>query len=433
MASENSAESRERKSDGNETLPETGRHDQLLSPMGCQYLELQPLETNVLAAATMAPRAQKFEPGKLLSQVEKIREAEKLRVMECRRSLAWEMELDELESLLLHLGCSEPARGYPLDDAIWQNPIIAPVLHVFQESRRAHDNPVVIDKKQEIRLILEMHEHQCGLTRPEFPCAIDEALHYCSGISSQSISPLKQAFKDLQTHSEWELSNANKRGRSITRNHPLRRKNTSFPLPTSFLQSDWMEKSAENSIRIIGEAELATLLLHFGNFWNLAQSHYLAAHEVKSEADSRRVAALKKTDKTGVTNRERDRWLECAKAFAKKYGKGMQVGRGSSLKSSSIIDDFTIEYRRKKGAPAGDLVKALFQTILGAKDDLDVTPGIIKQRAIESLGKRKSVPFKALTDEAIHEVAEVLLMKTKTKRPTSTQRKRTRRETNKTS
>lgn len=433
MPSENSAKSRERKSDGNKTLPETGKYEQLLSPMGCQYLELQPLETNVLAAATMAPRAQKFEPGNLLSQVEKIRQAEKLRVMDCRRSLAWMMELGELESLLLHLGCSELARGYPLDDAIWQNPIIAPALHVFQESRRADGNPVVIDKEQEIRLTLEMHEHQCGLARPEFPCAIDEALRYCSGVGSQSISPLKQAFKDLHTHSERELSNANRRGRSITRNHPLRRKNTSLPLPTSFLPSNWMEKFAEDSILISGEAELATLLLHFGKFWILEQSHYLAEHEANSEADSRRVAALKKTGNSGVNNRERNRWLMCAKAFARQRGKIMPAGGVNSSKVIPIIEDFITEYCSIKGAPDRDLVKALFQSILGAKDDLDVTPGIIKQRAIENLGKRNTPPFRALTDETIHDIAGVILVKSSTKRPTSTPTKRTRRGTNKTS
>ena len=427
------AKSEELNKDGNAAFTRPDKHRTSLGTLASRYLELRPSENNILAAATMAPRQSKLEPNKLLALVEKIREAEEMRVIDKRRSLAWEMELNELESLLLHLGCSEPCRGYPLDDPIWQNALIAPALFVYQESRRADDNPVKVDKDQQVRLLLEMHEHHCGLARPEFPCAIDDALRYCCGISSQSLSPLKQAFKDLQSHSEWEVSNANNRGRSLAKKHPLKRKNTSIPLPTSFLPSTWMGSFSKNQILIFEEAELATLLLHFGNFWTMAQSHYLAADEAKREADIRRVAALKKTGSTGVANRERDRWLKCAKVFVRKHGIIMQEGRGNASKVISTVDEFISEYCSKRGAPAGELVKALFQTILGVKDDLDLTPGIIKQRAIESLGKRTSVPFKALTDDAIHEVAEVVLMKTRTKRPTSTPRKRTRRETNKTS
>ena len=396
--------SSEAKKEGNAFPIEPTKHVTPLSALARQYLELLPSETNVVAAATMAPRSSKFEPSKLLSQVEKIKEAEKLRVMDCRRSLAHEMELNELESLLIHLGCSEPCRGYPLDDPIWRDPIVAPALHVYQESRRADDDPVVSDKEQKTRLILEMHEHLCGLTRPEFPCTIDDALRYCSSTDSQSIPPLKQAFKDLQAYSKRELSN----GRSITRNHPLRKKHTSLPLPTSFLPSNWMEKFAEDSILTYDEAELATLLLHFGNFWALAQSHYLAEHEAKREADSRRAAALKKTRNAGVNNRERGRWLKCAKAFAKQHRKTIPAGVDNYSEVISIIKNFTTEYCSNNGAPDGDLVKALFRTILGAKDDLDVTPGTIKQQAIESLGKRNSTPFKALTDEAIQEIADII-------------------------
>jgi|694.fasta_scaffold110264_1 hypothetical protein len=410
-------------------LMEPDKQKTPLGTLAIRYLELRPSENNVLAAAAMAPRLSNFEPHKLLTLVDEIWGAEEKRVSDKRRSLAEDMELDELEALLFHLGCFETSHGYPPNDPVWQNDHIAPALFVYQESRLADDNPVKIDMDLRHQILLEKHERQYGLTRPNFPSALDDALRYCCGDNDHPVAPLRQAFKDLQSYSEWQVSNANNRRGSSAKKRPFGKKNA--PVPTTFLSSTWMTKFSKNPIGILEEAELSALLWHFGNFWKTEKSHYLAADDVRKEANSRRVAVLKKVGNTGVNTRERNRWLKLTRAFVKEHGAIIQEGDDS--KFISTLDAFIIKFRSKNnGAPDGDLIKALFRTILGVKGDVNVTPSI-KQRAIESLGKRGSAPYKSLTDEAIREIADVLLTKPRAKRVTKTSRKHTLKGTKKTS
>jgi hypothetical protein len=402
-------------------LMEPDKQKTPLGTLAIRYLELRPSENNVLAAAAMAPRLSNFEPHKLLTLVDEIWGAEEKRVSDKRRSLAEDMELDELEALLFHLGCFETSHGYPPNDPVWQNDLIAPALYVYQESRLADDNPVKIDMDLRHQALLEKHERQYGLTRPNFPCALDDALRYCCGDSDHPVAPLRQAFKDLHSYSEWRVSSANTRGRSPAKRHPLEKKNA--PEPTTFFSSTWMTKFSKNQKEILEEAKLSALLWHFGNFWETEKSHYIAADDVRKEANSRRGAVLKKVGNDGCANRELRRWLKFTRAFVKEHG--AIIPEVDDSKFISTLDAFIIKFRSEnKGAPNGDLIKALFKTIFSVKDDVNVTPSI-KQRAIESLGRRGSLPYKSLTEGVIREIADVLLTKPRAKRVTKTSRKHT--------